>query len=34
LAERLRGTLAEWRRSVDARLPQPNPDYIPPEEET
>ena len=29
LAAKLRQQLADWRRSVDAKLPQPNPDYVP-----
>jgi arylsulfatase A-like enzyme len=27
--EEMRDLLAEWRRSVEARIPQPNPDYVP-----
>lgn len=29
LAKRLHGQLTEWRKSVDAKIPQPNPDYKP-----
>ena len=27
--ERLHGLLAAWRKSVDAQMPTPNPDYQP-----
>jgi arylsulfatase A-like enzyme len=30
LAAELRETLAEWRRTVEAKLPEPNPDWPPP----
>jgi arylsulfatase A-like enzyme len=31
-AAALRSMLADWRREVDARMPRPNPDYVPPGE--
>jgi len=30
LAERLRARLHGWLEEVDAKIPQPNPDYVPP----
>lgn len=29
MAERLRGTLHEWLDRVEAKIPEPNPDYVP-----
>jgi hypothetical protein len=29
IAERLRAQLDAWRHSVEAKIPQPNPDYVP-----
>ncbi len=31
-AAALRSMLADWRREVDAKMPRPNPDYVPPGE--
>ena len=30
VTDRLRGLLGDWLRRVDARIPEPNPDYVPP----
>ena len=30
VAERLRAQLADWLERVDAKIPQPNPDYVAP----
>ena len=30
LAESLRAELDDWLQQVDAKIPQPNPDWVPP----
>jgi arylsulfatase A len=29
LAQQLQEMLADWREKVEAKIPQPNPDYVP-----